>query len=125
MHISEAKESIAVARATGIDPRLASVCAVARIFEIAVEPAQISHQFSKPGAPFSENDILLALAEIGLKARAVDVSWERLAQTPLPAIALEGAGECESGECGAAGENNPSPNPPLSGEGEKNEKTKK
>ena len=56
-----------------------------RFHEIAVDPAQIRHQFGN--APFGVPEILRCARQFGLKARAVSTKWDRLAKTTLPALA--------------------------------------
>ena len=56
-----------------------------RFHEIAVDPAQIRHQFGN--AAFGVPEILRCARQFGLKARAVTTGWERLAKTTLPALA--------------------------------------
>src|SRR6266851_10150801 len=60
-----------------------------RFHEIAVDPAQIRHQF---GAAFGLPEILRCAKQFKLKARALNTDWERLTRTPLPALA-----ECRDG----------------------------
>jgi subfamily B ATP-binding cassette protein HlyB/CyaB len=61
-----------------------------RFHQIAADPAQIQHQF---GSTFGAAEILRCARTLKLKARAIDTRWERLASTPLPAIA-----QCRDGE---------------------------
>jgi subfamily B ATP-binding cassette protein HlyB/CyaB len=63
---------------------------ILRFHELAVDPAQIRHQFA--GAPFGIPEILRCAKELKLKARAVVADWSRLTKTPLPALA-----ECRDG----------------------------
>ena len=53
---------------------------------IAAEPEQIRHHLgvAKPGIP----DLLRFAKQMGLKARAVSVGWDRLGGAPLPVIAV-------------------------------------
>jgi len=60
-----------------------------RFHEIAVDPAQIRHQF---GAAFGLPEILRCAKQFKLKTRALNTDWERLTRTPLPALA-----ECRDG----------------------------
>src|SRR5215470_9030284 len=71
---------------SGID----ALILILRFHELAVDPAQIRHQFA--GAPFGIPEILRCAKELKLKARAVVADWGRLAKTPLPALA-----ECRDG----------------------------
>jgi ATP-binding cassette, subfamily B, bacterial HlyB/CyaB len=61
-----------------------------RFHQIAADPAQIRHQFAN--APFGVSEILRCAKSLKLKARGLDTRWDRLAQTPLPAIV-----ECHDG----------------------------
>ncbi len=61
-----------------------------RFHEIALDPAQIRHQLGT--AAFGVPEILRCAKGLRLKARAVVSDWERLARTPLPALA-----ECHDG----------------------------
>ncbi len=70
-----------------LDSGLACLVMLARFLQQAVEPAQIRHAQDMAGQRFAEADLLLAAKRLGLKARAVTARWERLAKTPLPAIA--------------------------------------
>lgn len=52
---------------------------------VSVTPEQIQHQF--PGRPIGVMEMIRCAKGLGLKARSVTTNWERLAKTPLPAIA--------------------------------------
>jgi subfamily B ATP-binding cassette protein HlyB/CyaB len=69
------------------DSGLACLLLVTRFHGLAAEPEPLRHQFATPGAPFGSGEILRAARSLGLKAREVASSPERLADTPLPAIA--------------------------------------
>jgi len=71
---------------SGID----ALILILRFHELAVDPAQVRHQFA--GAPFGIAEILRCAKELKLKARAVVADWRRLAKVPLPALA-----ECRDG----------------------------
>jgi len=60
---------------------------LARFHGVATEPDQLAHEFRVPGKRFDEQALLLASKRLGLQARAVTTRPERLARTPLPAIA--------------------------------------
>src|SRR5690242_536926 len=66
---------------TGLD----ALILILRFREIAVDPAQIRHQYGE-GA-FGISEILRCARQFRLKARAISTSWERLAKTSLPALA--------------------------------------
>ena len=85
-----------------VDTGLLCLVAMARFHRMAVEPAQLAHQFSSVGnrgqttffnentwsVPyFSDMEILRAAKSLSLKAKLVTSSPERLAQIPLPAMA--------------------------------------
>ena len=66
------------------DPGLLCLVALARFHQVAVEPAQLAHQFP---AEFSVNDILRAAKSLGLKARLAKIDPEKINNALLPAIA--------------------------------------
>ena len=57
---------------------------------IGSDPEQICHRF---GAAIGVAEMLRCAKELGLKARKIKTSWQRLAVTPLPGIALLRDGE--------------------------------
>lgn len=57
------------------------------IHRIAVEPAQLRHAMGHAGAASPEDLVRLARAQQGVKARVHRARFERLANTPLPALA--------------------------------------
>ena len=68
---------------------LISLCAIARFHQIAADPANLMHQLGlAPSAEVSTHDLLRAAKHLGLKAKQVATTAERLALTPLPALAL-------------------------------------
>ncbi len=71
-----------------IDTGLACLVMLARFHGLAADPDQIAHEFRQSGTRFGTAEILLAAQKLELKARAVKPSLSRLAQTPLPAIAV-------------------------------------
>jgi subfamily B ATP-binding cassette protein HlyB/CyaB len=56
-----------------------------RIHNIAADAEQIRHRFG--GVPIGIPEMLRCAKDFGLKARERFIAWERLASTPLPAIA--------------------------------------
>jgi ATP-binding cassette, subfamily B, bacterial HlyB/CyaB len=68
-------------------PGLACLAMLARFHGVAVEPAQLMHEFGNAGQ-FGVTEILLAAKKLGLKARQVKTSLDRLPHTPLPGLAL-------------------------------------
>ncbi|MGE4237432.1 ABC transporter transmembrane domain-containing protein, partial [Hydrogenophaga sp.] len=74
-----------------IDPHapLAALCLVARLHQVACEPAVIAHALGIPKAQAaSTNDVLLGARHVGLKAKLTRSTLDRLSQVPLPALAL-------------------------------------
>jgi len=71
-----------------IDTGLACLIMLARFHALAVDPQQIAHEFKESGKPFGATEILLAAKKLGLIAKKVKPSKERIATTPMPAIAL-------------------------------------
>src|SRR5712691_13509049 len=67
------------------DQGLAALVALLRFHGVGADPEQIRHSFGAKAIGVSE--MLRCAKELGLKARAVTTRWERLARTPLPAIA--------------------------------------
>ncbi len=70
------------------DPGLACLTMLARFHGISVEPAQLAHEFGD-GRAFGVTEILLAAQKLGLKAKQIKATAERLPTTPLPALALD------------------------------------
>ncbi|MEO8119134.1 MAG: type I secretion system permease/ATPase [Rhodoferax sp.] len=68
---------------------LAALCAVARLHQVAADPATLAHQLGlTANDKLSPADVLRAAQHLGLKAKLVRTRVERLALTPLPALAL-------------------------------------
>jgi len=63
---------------------LAQILAIHRI---AVEPAQLRHAIGHAGGASAEDLVRLARAQQGVRARMHRAQFERLARTPLPALA--------------------------------------
>jgi subfamily B ATP-binding cassette protein HlyB/CyaB len=74
------------------DPGLACLALLARFHNIAADPAQLAHEHGD-GGPFTVQDLLLAAKALGLKAKRQTIHPERLAHTPLPALALHPDGQ--------------------------------
>ncbi len=87
--MSEQVTSHAANRDTG----LACLVMLARFHQIAVDPRQIAHQFKTSDEPFAHPDILLASRHLGLQAKAVKTTADRLDRIPLPAVALAKSGD--------------------------------
>ncbi len=75
-----------------LDTGLACLVMLARLHQIAADSDQLAHQFKVSGEAFGQTDILLAAKHLGLQARAVRTSIDRLDRTPLPAMAVDSAG---------------------------------
>jgi ATP-binding cassette, subfamily B, bacterial HlyB/CyaB len=67
------------------DPGLYVLVALLGLSEVAADPEQIRHRFG--GAPIGIAEMLRCARDFGLKARERVIDWDRLATTPLPAIA--------------------------------------
>src|SRR5207249_10860152 len=67
------------------DLGLGALVALLRFHGIGADPEQIRHRFGAKAIGVAE--MLRCAKELGLKARAVSTRWERLAKTPMPAIA--------------------------------------
>lgn len=73
-----------------IDTGLQCLMLMARLHGIAVDAAQLQHQFGRGG--FTTQTILLAAKKLGLAAKKVQQAPQRLDRAPLPAIGLDRAG---------------------------------
>lgn len=75
-------------RAAG-DGGLEALCLLARLHHVAADPAALRHRLGLGASEAAGIDHLLAAAAyLGLRARRSRTSAERLALTPLPALAL-------------------------------------
>jgi len=83
--VDPAMESAATHTARTTDRGLAALVMLLRCHGIAAEPGQIRHRSGT--ATIGITEMLRCAKELGLKARAPTTEWERLASTPLPAIA--------------------------------------
>lgn len=73
----------------GLAAPLAALCAIARFHQVAADPATLAHQLGiSPGDKLVSADLLRAAKHLGLKAKLSSTTIERLALTPLPALAL-------------------------------------
>ncbi|VVE07717.1 Toxin RTX-I translocation ATP-binding protein [Pandoraea eparura] len=70
-----------------LDSGLASLILIARFHALSIDAAQLTHQFCVDGKPLARDGILLAAKSLGLKAKVAKPRPERLAHTPLPAMA--------------------------------------
>ncbi|WP_456684727.1 type I secretion system permease/ATPase [Bradyrhizobium sp. P5_C11_2] len=66
------------------DAGLECLALLLRFHQIAVDPAQIAHQFS--GATIGVTEMLRCAKDLKLRARVVTENWEGLARLPLPGI---------------------------------------
>ncbi len=60
---------------------------VARLQGVSADPRQLRHQFVESGEFFDEPLILRAAKFLGLKAKAFNSNWDKLAKAAMPAIA--------------------------------------
>lgn len=68
---------------------LAALCTVARFHQVAADPATLAHQLGlSASGPLTTSDLLRAALHLGLKAKLSKTTADRLALTPLPALAL-------------------------------------
>src|SRR5438045_9424708 len=67
------------------DQGLSALVALLRFHGVGADPEQIHHRFGTQ--PIGIPEMLRCAKEMGLKVRSVSTRWERLAATPLPAIA--------------------------------------
>ncbi len=65
---------------------------LAQFHGVAVDGAQLTHQFGREGEPFDETSLLLAAKHLGLKARFVSQPVARLGKVALPALAMPNDG---------------------------------
>ncbi len=81
-----ASESSA-AHQSPLDSGLICLVLLVRFFGLPADEAQLRYEFGGSDRPFGKTEILRAAKHLGLKAGSLKSSWERLAATPLPAIA--------------------------------------
>ncbi|MBR1280223.1 type I secretion system permease/ATPase [Bradyrhizobium sp. AUGA SZCCT0283] len=87
VHVAESESQAATTeRESGDESGLVAVTILLRCHGVAADPEQIRHRMG--AARFGVTEILRSAKEFGLKARAQRTSWNRLAVTPLPGIAL-------------------------------------
>jgi subfamily B ATP-binding cassette protein HlyB/CyaB len=68
---------------------LDALCLIARLHHVAADAAALLHQLGKPSHEVVDaNDLLLAAAHLGLKAKRSRTVAERLPLAALPALAL-------------------------------------
>lgn len=71
-----------------IDSGLACLLMMTRLHGVAADADQLIHEAATAGCPWGNADLLLAAKRLGLKAKVVKVDVQRLAHTPLPAVAV-------------------------------------
>ena len=71
-----------------LDTGLMCLVMLARFHSVAADADQLAHDFKEAGREFGVPEILLAARKLGLKASRVRTDVARLAQTPLPAMAV-------------------------------------
>lgn len=70
-------------------PQLLALCAMARLHQVAADPAALAHQMGLTSSdPVDVSLILRAAKLLGLKAKHVRTNLQRLSLTPLPALAV-------------------------------------
>ncbi|MDA8129850.1 MAG: type I secretion system permease/ATPase [Betaproteobacteria bacterium] len=74
------------------DSGLSCLVMLARFHQIAAAPDQLAHQFKASSEPLGKTEILLAAKHLGLQAKMVKTSLDRLGRTPLPAMAVDSGG---------------------------------
>ncbi len=83
---------------------LLALCTIARLHQIAADPQTLAHQLGHaPGAPLTTGELLRAAQHLGLKAKHIRTSADRLPLTPLPALALLQPGDTETALAHAGG----------------------
>lgn len=87
----ESKETTAAS--TPVDSGLACFVVIARFHGVAVDPAQLAHEYQAEGKPFSAQEVLLAAKALQLKAKRLSSSVDRLPLLALPAMAIGTNGE--------------------------------
>ncbi|MDF2459851.1 MAG: hlyB [Nitrospira sp.] len=70
------------------DTGLHCLLLLARYHGLAVDGAQLRHQFGETKRPLTQRDLLRAAKHVGLKPGRVTATWANLANKPLPAIAV-------------------------------------
>lgn len=75
------------------DSGLICLVMLAKFHNVVATADQLVHRFAVNGAAFTTSQILQALSQLDLKGKLVRCKRERLAHTPLPAIAIDRAGE--------------------------------
>lgn len=79
------------AQSAASDSGLIGLTIIARFLGLASDPARLRHELGLSGTA-GIADLLRAARSIGLKARSVSSTWERLQRTSLPALARDTEG---------------------------------
>jgi ATP-binding cassette, subfamily B, bacterial HlyB/CyaB len=97
MHVTDKNGAVVVAPATPHSTpnpstalaSLTALCTIARLHQVAADPATLAHQLGLVLTDsLSTDDLLQAAKHLGLKAKLSRSSVDRLALTPLPALAV-------------------------------------
>jgi ATP-binding cassette, subfamily B, bacterial HlyB/CyaB len=91
--VLECAEPISGEATTGASPShddpLPALCLIARLHQVAAEPASLRHALGRSASQrLGDDDLLLAAKHLGLKAKLSTSSVERLNLVALPALAL-------------------------------------
>ena len=79
--------SLPADRQDSIDTGLAGVVTLLRFHGIGVTAEQLRHRFGASGQPFDLPTLVRSAKTLGLKARMVRTTVDRLSKTPMPALA--------------------------------------
>lgn len=71
-----------------VDSGLACFVLIARFHDIAVDPEKLIHEFRDESGHFGVTQILLSAKNLGLQAKKVTTTYDRLDRTPLPALMM-------------------------------------
>ncbi|EWY41177.1 peptidase C39 [Skermanella stibiiresistens SB22] len=71
----------------GPDTGLVCLVLILRLLGIAASPEGLKHQYGRGDQPMRAGELLRCAKELGVKARLTRTRWDRLARTPLPAVA--------------------------------------
>jgi subfamily B ATP-binding cassette protein HlyB/CyaB len=75
-----------------VDAGLVLLILIANFHGIPAEAAQLRHKAALTEGVFQEDDLILAARSLGLRCRAVALQPDRVAQLPLPALAMDRQG---------------------------------
>ena len=68
------------------DAGMTALVILLRLHGVGADPDQLSHRFARRALGVEE--MLICAKELGLKAHCYNTKWDRLANTPLPGIAV-------------------------------------